>query len=82
MRSLANTFVSGGFSRAWHRSDLPDVPLSDRARNELSGAVAYVFKPGISVFGSVGTTIATVEENGAGTTIALGVSFYAAAPRK
>jgi hypothetical protein len=75
VRATQRTFVSGGVSRAWRTSDLPDVPLSSRDRKEISGGAAYVVTPLISVFGSIGHTVATLEENGAGTSIAGGVSF-------
>jgi len=74
--------VSAGFSRSWRRAGTPDVPLGDRDRNELSGSVSYAVAPSVRVFGSFGRTIATLEENGAGTTIAGGVSLFFTAPVK
>jgi hypothetical protein len=74
------TAVSGGFSRSWRRALTPDVPLGDRDRNELSGSVSYGVTPSMRMFGSLGRTIATLDENGAGTVIAGGVSFFFAAP--
>lgn len=76
------TAVSGGFSRSWRRALTPEVPLGDRDRNELSGSVSYGLTPSIRVFGSLGRTIATLEENGAGTVIGGGVSLFFAAPAK
>jgi hypothetical protein len=83
MQASEKTFVSVGLSRAWRRSDLPDVPLSDRDRKEISGGAAYVLMPGVTIFGSVGHTVWTLAENGAGTSIAGGASFTftAAAPK-
>jgi len=63
------------FSRAWRRSDVPDVPIADRDRNELSGGASYAVTRVVRLFGSMGRTVATLDENGAGTTIAGGVSF-------
>jgi hypothetical protein len=76
------TAVSGGFSRSWRRAVTPDVPLGDRDRNELSGSVSYAVAPSVRVFGSLGRTIATLDENGAGTVIGGGVSFFFTAPSK
>ena len=66
----------GSFSRAWRRSEIPDVPLGERDRKEISGGASYAVSPAVNVFGSMGRTIATLEENGAGATIAGGVSFF------
>ena len=74
--------LSGGFTRAWRRSIVPDVPLGERDRNEISGGGSYALTPAVRVFGSLGRTIATLEENGAGTTIGGGVSLFFAAPVK
>jgi hypothetical protein len=71
--------VSAGFSRAWRHSAIPDVPLAERDRKELSGGVAYVAAPSMTLFGSIGRTIKTLDENGAGTSISGGVSFSFAA---
>lgn len=68
-------FVSGGFSRAWRHSDIPDVPMSERDHKELSGGVAYILRPSITIFGSIGHSVMTLVENGAGTSIIGGASF-------
>lgn len=75
-------FVSGGFSRSWRGSDVPDIPLSDRDRKEITGSGSYAVTPQISVYGAVGRTIATLDENGAGTSLVGGVSFFFAPPRR
>ena len=75
-------FVSGGFSRSWRRSDVAGVPLSDRDRKEITGSSSYALTPQISVYGAIARTIATLEENGAGTSLVGGVSFFVAAPRR
>lgn len=74
-QAASNVFVSAGFSRAWRRSEIPDVPLSERDRKEISGGVAYVLHPSVTVFGSIGRTVKTLIENGAGTSIVGGASF-------
>lgn len=68
--------VSAGLSRAWRGSELPDVPLGDRDRKEISGAVSYEATPRVSMFASVGRTFATLDENGAGATVGGGISFF------
>ena len=75
IRVSPKVFVSGSFSRAWRRADVPDAP-SDRDRNEVSGSAGYAVTPRISVFGSLGRTIATLDENGAGTTLGCGLSLF------
>jgi len=75
-------FVSGGFSRSWRGSDVPDVPLSDRDRKEITGSVSYTVTSQVSVYGALGRTLATLDENGAGTSLVGGVSFFFAPPRK
>jgi hypothetical protein len=74
--------VSTGFSRAWRKSVVPDVPLSDRDRNEISGSASYGFTPTVRVFASLSRTVATLPENGAGTTIGCGVSLFFTTPAK
>jgi len=70
------TNASVGVSRAWRRADSPDVPISDRDRKEVSGGVSYTVRPTISIFGSLGRTFRTLEENGAGTSISGGISIF------
>ena len=73
--------VFSSFSRAWRRPDAPDVPIADRDRNEMSGGASYTVTRAVHLFGSIGRTVATLDENGAGTTIAGGVSFVFAGVR-
>ena len=77
------TNASVGVSRAWRTAETPDVLLSERDRKEISGGASYALRPTISVFGSIGRTFATLEENGAGTSISGGLSivFATAGPR-
>lgn len=77
------TTASVGVSRAWRRTDTLDAPLSVRDRKEISGAVAYAWRPAISLFAAIGRTFATLDENGAGTSISGGLSvFFAADARR
>ncbi|HTK29697.1 MAG TPA: hypothetical protein VL309_09110 [Vicinamibacterales bacterium] len=69
------TAVSVAVTRSWTGSAIPDVPLSDRDRNEISGGVFYAFTPAIGVFGAAGHTVATSDANGAGAVFAAGMSF-------
>jgi hypothetical protein len=74
--------INGGFSRAWRGASGLDIPLSDRDRKEISGGAAYALTPHASAFGSIGKTVRTFDENGAGTTVSGGVSvWFAAATR-
>ena len=57
------------------------APLSDRDRKELTGSASYALSPQVSVYGAVARTIATLAENGAGTSLVGGVSCFFAAPR-
>jgi hypothetical protein len=75
IRLNPKVFFSGSISRAWRNVDVPGVP-SDRDRNEVSGSAAYAVNRRISVFGSLGQTIATLDENGAGTTLGCGFSLF------
>jgi hypothetical protein len=46
-----------------------------RNQQELSGGVSYLIKSQAAVYGALGRTIATTDDNGAGTTISAGVTF-------
>ena len=60
------------FTRSWTRDD--SVTLA-RDRRELSGGVSYLVAPRVAVFGSLGQTVATTDDSGAGVTISGGVTF-------
>jgi hypothetical protein len=79
-RASDKVVVSVGFSRAWRHDDLA-APPTLRARNELSGGAAYALTPTVSLFGTLGRTVATLDENGAGATVAGGLSVAFAAGR-
>jgi len=76
------TFVSGTFSQSWRRDATGLVPIGNRRRTDLSGGVAYVLRPQIVTFGSLGRTIATLDQNGAGTSISGGISLLMSAHRR
>ena len=71
----AKTYASVGVSRAWRTTDLLDLPMSEHDRKEISGGASYALRPGISAFGSIGRTFATLDQNGAGTAISGGLSM-------
>ena len=64
--------ISASFSRAWAVDATSSLA---RHRNEISGGAAFSLTPHVSVFGSLGHTIATADDNGAGTTVACGLSL-------
>jgi hypothetical protein len=64
--------ASMNVNRSWAKTDVEGV---HRDRSEISGGVYYFVQPQIAVYGSVGHTIATTDENGAGMTIGTGVTF-------
>lgn len=63
--------ASFSFTRAWVNGDATGV---SRDQQELSGGVSYLIRPQMAVYGSLGQTIATTDDNGAGTTISGGVT--------
>jgi hypothetical protein len=73
--------VSLGYSHSWRPDDV-DAAILGATRSEISAGFGYVLLPRVVVFGSVGRTIATLDENGAGTTISGGVSFSFVAPTR
>jgi hypothetical protein len=64
--------ASATFSHAWTTTADPTLRVT---RNELSGGAAILLAPHVSVFGSVGRTIATTDADGAGVTVSAGLSF-------
>lgn len=83
-RSLSNRLgVSMSFSRAWtsQATTIPGTPgtpaIAGPRRNDLSGGASFDVTPTLAVFGSLGRTLATAAENGAGTTISFGLSLSA-----
>ncbi len=72
LQTSPRTTLSLSFNRAWAKTDVVGVT---RDRRELSGGISYFARPQIGIFGSVGHTIATTDDNGAGLTVSGGVSF-------
>jgi len=64
--------VSVAVSRAWTTETVGTLA---RDRREISGGAAASLTPRLAIFGSLGTTIATADDSGAGTTIGGGVTF-------
>jgi hypothetical protein len=64
--------TSFSLTRSWVRADTTGV---SRDRQEISAGVSYLVRPQIAVYGALGQTIATTDDNGAGTTISGGVTF-------
>ena len=67
--------ASMSITRSWAKTDVEGV---HRDRSEISGGVSYFLKPQIAVYGAVGHTIATTDENGAGMSMSTGVTFLLA----
>jgi hypothetical protein len=76
-RATPRVAVSAAVSRAW-ASSATDPLAGDR--REVSGSVAFQASPQMSLFGSVGRTVATSDQDGAGTTLTGGVMFLLSAP--
>lgn len=68
--------VSLAFSRAWTRASTTDPALVATNRNEVSIGASRTMAPLVSVYGSISQTVATLDENGAGTTLAAGISLF------
>jgi hypothetical protein len=71
--------VSLTISSAWSRTT--ELTPAVQRRNEITGGVSFSPAPSVGVFGAVGRTFATTDDNGAGTTLTGGVSFAFAARR-
>jgi hypothetical protein len=67
--------VAASFTRSWGGEDASG---STRDRRELTGSLSYLIASKVAVYGSIGRTIATTDENGAGTTVSGGVAFFVA----
>ena len=65
--------ASVSFTRSWASTDVEGVR---RERSEISGGISYFLTQQIAVYGSLGRTIATSDENGAGMTVGAGVTFF------
>ena len=71
--------ASMSFTRSWAQTEVEGV---HRNRSEISGGVYYFVKPQIAVYGSLGHTIATTDENGAGMSMGTGVTFLLVPPQR
>jgi hypothetical protein len=71
LRATSKVGLSVSLSHSWTTSELLGV-VADRT--EVTGSVSYSIANSVAVFGSVGQTIATTDQNGAGTTVSGGVS--------
>ncbi|MGB7219088.1 MAG: hypothetical protein WBD07_09795 [Vicinamibacterales bacterium] len=76
LQATSKVSVSLGFSRAWTNTSTTDSTLVASDRNEVSFGVSRAMASLVSVYGSIGQTVATLDENGAGTTLAAGVSLF------
>jgi len=70
IQANAHLSFSAAFSRAWS-TDSTGTLVGDR--RELSGGVGYQLTSRFSAFGSLSRTIATSDQNGAGTSVSGGV---------
>lgn len=69
--------VAVSFSQAWTRSIQDDPSLAAPRRHDLSTGISLDLTPNVGVFGSVGRTIGTAAQFGAGTTVSVGLSLSA-----
>jgi hypothetical protein len=65
--------ASVSFTRSWATGS---ESMVRRQRSEISAGLSYFLTPQIAAFGSLGRTIATSGENGAGTSLGAGVTFF------
>jgi hypothetical protein len=75
-RAGQRTYVSASVSRSWARDPTSDLTIPARSRNEVSGGAAFELRTNISAFASIARTFATLDENGAGTSVSLGLSLF------
>jgi hypothetical protein len=69
----SNMGGSVSLTRSWAKTDVDGLR---RNRSEVSGGVAYFLTEKVAVYGSLGHTIATSVENGAGMSVGGGVTFF------
>jgi hypothetical protein len=74
--------VTASLSRAWSSSTSLDPTAPGPKRHDLSGGASLDLTKHVGVFASIGRTLGTAAENGAGTTLALGVSLTAVSKPK
>jgi hypothetical protein len=71
VRAASRVGISVSLSHSWTTADVLGV-VADRT--ELTGSASVGIANNVSVFGSIGQTIATTDQNGAGTTVSGGIS--------
>jgi hypothetical protein len=76
LRATPRIVASASLTRSWRRDNGIDPTLAAPQRTDVSGAIGYALTPRVSAFASVGHTIATLDENGAGATVGAGLSFF------
>ncbi len=74
LQATPKVSVSLGFSRAWTNASTIDPTLVASDRNELSIGVSRAIVSLVSLYASISQTVATLDQDGAGTTVAAGVS--------
>jgi hypothetical protein len=74
--------VTGSLSRAWSSSPNLDPAVPGPKRHDLSGGASFDVNEHLGVFASIGRTLGTAAEDGAGTTLAFGMSLTAASKTK
>ena len=75
VRAASRLGLSMSLSHSWTTADLLGV-VADRT--EVTGTASYSIASSLALFGSVGQTIATTDQNGAGTTVSGGISVLLA----
>jgi hypothetical protein len=72
-----HAWVTGALSESYSAThdDLSTALGFTRARTDISGGVTYAVHPDVAVYGSVGRTISTRDDNSASFIFAAGVSF-------
>jgi hypothetical protein len=74
--------VTGSLSRAWSSSTSLDATVPGPKRHDLSGGASFDVNEHFGVFASIGRTLGTAAEDGAGTTLAFGMSMTAVSKPK
>jgi hypothetical protein len=74
--------VTASLSRAWSSAGGLDLTVSGPKRHDLSGGASIDVTEHFGVFASIGRTFGTAAEDGAGTTLAVGMSLTATSKTK
>ena len=74
-------WITGTLSHAYStKADVVQVPGLNRVRTDVSGGASYALRPSWILFGSIGRTISTHDENSARLSLSAGISLNLAAP--